>query len=414
MLGIYNIALQFYKKGIQFASFFQTKASQWIEGRKEVFQTLERSEVGAEKNLVWIHAASLGEFEQGRPIIEQIKQVYPDCKILLSFFSPSGYEIRKNYPLADYVTYLPLDTQKNAKRFIEITKPKLVIFIKYELWYHYFNELQNAGIPTLLVSALFREKQFFFKSYGQWFKKVIKGLDHIFVQNKNAEQVLLKNGISNVSIVGDTRVDRVAKLASQQKSFSIIREFVGDRPALILGSTWPLDEEILNSYINSYPQKWRYIIAPHDIAESRVEHIEHTFLPSKIRYSKAEGVDLKNYDMLIIDNIGMLAALYQYGKVAYIGGALGKGLHNTLEPIAFGLPVVFGTKFQKFEEANWLVENGGGFSIHSSDSLHKIFNQLEEDTFYNKASEKAKEYIQKNQGATEEILKFIKKKGYLN
>lgn len=413
MLWIYNLALRFYRMGIWFASFFQAKAKHWIQGRKDIFNKLENLNISNQTSLIWIHTASLGEFEQGRPIIEKLKNQYPYTKIFLTFFSPSGYQIRKNYPLADFIFYLPLDTESNARRFLKAINPKLAIFIKYDLWYHYLKTLQQNEVPTILASALFRKDQFYFKPYGQWFKKVILGIDHIFVQNKISKQILLENGISKISIAGDTRVDRVATLTKKPSSISIIKKFVGNQPVFIMGSTWPLDEEILNPYVYNHPKKWRYIIAPHEVSEDRIKYIEASFSVSKIRYSQAEGIDLKNYDLLIIDNIGMLSSLYNYGKVAYIGGGFGKGLHNTLEPIAYGLPVIFGTRYQNFEEANWLVKNGGGFSIHSYHSLQEILAKMEDDHFYKNASEKAKYYIQQNQGATAAIINFIKEKKYL-
>lgn len=411
---LYDIALGAYQIGIRLAAPFNKKAAAWIQGRKVLFEQLEQSNLSDGRKLVWIHAASLGEFEQGRPLMEQIKQAYPQCKILLTFFSPSGYEIRKDYELADFVSYLPLDTARNAQRFIQLTKPDLAIFIKYELWYHFFQSLQKAKTPTLLISALFREQQFFFKRYGQWFKKTLAKLDHFFVQNEHSAAILRNHQIGPVTVNGDTRVDRVAKLAKQPKSFPIIDTFAAGKPVLVFGSTWPADEEIIHHYIQKNPNKWRYIIAAHDIRPQRIEYIEHLFQAIKsIRYSQAAGVNLKDYNLLIIDNIGMLSALYHYAKVVYIGGAFGKGLHNTLEPIAFGKPVIFGTKYQKFEEAKYLVEHGGGFSIASSLAFEQVMKQLEQASFYQQAAERAQQYIKDNAGATAEIMRFIKEKQYL-
>jgi 3-deoxy-D-manno-octulosonic-acid transferase len=408
MRWLYNIAIQCYVLGIRVASLFNPKARQWLDGRKDVFKDLAAIGFKDSHSLVWIHAASLGEFEQGRPIIEQLKKEYSDCKILLTFFSPSGYEIRKNYDLADYVTYLPIDSKRNAQRFINLVRPQLAIFIKYELWFHFLNELQNAKIPTLLISALFRKNQFFFKSYGRWFKPVIAGLDHIFVQSESAGQVLRQHGISNFSVTGDTRIDRVVRIREEKKSFPIIEDFIKNSPVLICGSTWPADEEIIQHFINKNPKKWRYIIAPHDISPARINYIENLFQIKSIRYSKAKGANLSDFDLLIIDNIGMLSSLYQYGKVAYIGGGFGKGLHNTLEPITFGLPVIFGSNYQNFEEAKWLVENGGGFSVNSSSGFSKVLNRFEDESYFLQCSEKAKFYIQKNKGATQQIMDFIR------
>lgn len=407
MRWLYDIVIQCYVLGIRVASLFNPKAEQWLDGRKDVFKNLEAIGFKNSDSVVWIHAASLGEFEQGRPIIEQLKKEYPDCKILLTFFSPSGYEIRKNYELADYITYLPIDSKRNAQRFISLVRPQLAIFIKYELWYHFLHELQKAKTPTLLVSALFRKKQFFFKSYGRWFKPVIAGLDHIFVQSQSAGLVLRQHGISNFSVAGDTRIDRVIRIREEKKNFPIIQDFIKNDPVLICGSTWPADEEIIQHFINENPKKWRYIIAPHDISAARIAYVENLFQIKSIRYSKAKDAKLSDFDLLIIDNIGMLSSLYQYGKVAYIGGAFGKGLHNTLEPITFGLPVIFGPNYQKFEEAKWLVETGGGFSVNSSESFKNVLHQFEDESFYLQCSDKAKFYIQKNKGATQQIMNFI-------
>lgn len=410
---LYDIALRGYRMGIGLAAFFYPKAAAWIRGRKQLFSKLEQSNLRYTTSVLWIHAASLGEFEQGRPIIEQVKKNYPKTKILLTFFSPSGYEIRKNYSLADEVLYLPLDTPAHAKRFVQLVQPKLVIFIKYELWYHFLHELQQTQTPTILIAALFRKQQFFFQAYGRWFLNVLRGLTHIFVQNAASFELLQKHQISATSIAGDTRIDRVNTIAQQKKAFPIIEIFSQQGPILIGGSTWPADEAILQPYIQRYPKRWRYIIAPHDISEARIEQIEQLLQVPSIRYSKATKVDLKDYDVLIIDNIGMLSSLYQYAKIAYIGGGLGKGLHNTLEPIAFGLPVVFGSRYQRFEEANWLVANGGGFSIQSFHEFETIVHRLEETDFYRAAAQTALSYIEKHRGATEQIMQFIQQQQLL-
>ncbi len=407
MLWFYNIGISLYAFGIRIASLFNPKAKLWIKGRKNIFDQLAAIDF-SEATVVWIHAASLGEFEQGRPIIEQIKTDYPASKILLTFFSPSGYEIRKNYDLADWVFYLPIDSKKNAQRFLNRINPTLAIFIKYELWYHFLYELQQAKIPTLLVSALFRKDQFFFKSYANGFKKVIQGLDHIFVQNKHSKNILLEQGITKVTVSGDNRVDRVLKIAAEKQSFPSIEQFTKGSPVMVCGSTWASDEEILSYYINKHPKKWKYIIAPHDISSSRISYIENLFQVKSVRFSEADKNKLQDYDLLIIDNIGMLSSIYQYGKIAYIGGAFGKGLHNTLEPIAFGLPVIFGPNYQKFEEAVSLVEQEGGFSIQSAPAFEAVVDKLEKDTFYQSASNKARDYIENNKGATQEVLNYIK------
>jgi len=422
MILIYNFAVRLYSYGIWLASFFNKKAKLWIEGRKGIFEQMktqlkttnheqgarswERSRITANKNIIWMHVASLGEFEQGRPIIEKLKEKYPAYKILLTFFSPSGFEIRKNYELADHVFYLPPDYQKNASRFIEIVNPKLVIFVKYEFWYHYINTLQSKAIPTLLVSAIFRPSQLFFKGYGGLFKKLLAGFEHIFVHNKASFQLLKKHHYNKITLAGDTRVDRVAAIALQAKRFEIIEKFVQKNKILVCGSTWPPDEAVLTDFINK-TDHWKIIIAPHEIKESNIKRLLKLLPENIIRYSKADEKSVPDQKILIIDNIGMLSSLYRYGTVAYIGGGFGKGIHNTLEPIAFGLPVIFGPKYKKFEEATTLVENGGSFTISNSHDFTNIMNQLDDANFYNKASEKAQDYIEENRGATEKIMDHI-------
>ena len=409
MKWFYNIGIQLYTLIIHLAALFgNKKAKMWIAGRKDIFKQLKE----VEPNAIWIHAASLGEFEQGRPIIEAIKAKTPNQKILLTFFSPSGYEIRKNYPFADYIFYLPIDNQRNAKRFIALTKPKFAIFIKYEFWYHYINELHLNQIPIYSVSAIFRPNQRFFKWYGAWFRQMLLKFEHIFVQNKSSLLLLKKQHISNATMAGDTRVDRVWDIKSTKKDFPIIEKFTNQQPTLICGSTWQEDEKIIAEYINTEKNlPFKIIIAPHDIQEKHLKAIEHLFKNTSIfRYSQANDADIEQANILIIDNIGMLSSIYQYGTIAYIGGGLGKGLHNTLEPITFELPVIFGNQqYQKFEETVWLAENGGGFPIGNFEEFKSIVEQLQEEDFYKNAAQMAFQYIEDNRGATEMIMQKIEK-----
>jgi len=422
MIWIYNFAVGLYSFGVWLASFFNKKASLRIDGRKGVFEQIktqlqttnleegarsqERGRTTANQNIIWMHVASLGEFEQGRPIIEKLKEKYPAYKILLTFFSPSGFEIRKNYELADHVFYLPSDNRKNALRFIELINPKLVIFVKYEFWYHYINTLQSKAIPTLLVSAIFRPDQLFFKRYGGLFKKILTGFEHIFVQNKASFDLLKKHNYNNITLAGDTRIDRVSAIAQQAKRFEIIGKFVQNNKILVCGSTWPPDEAVLIDFINK-TNHWKIIIAPHEIKESNIQRLLKLLPENTIRYSKADEKSVSDQKILVIDNIGMLSSLYRYGAVAYIGGGFEKGIHNTLEPIAFGLPVIFGPKYKKFDEATTLVENGGCFTISNSSDFTNIMEQIDDDDFHNKASKKAKNYIEENRGATEKIIDHI-------
>lgn len=404
---MYNLGISLYYFGIWIAAFFSKKAKLWIAGRKDIFSKI-KLQITGNQSIIWFHCASLGEFEQGRPLIEKIKKDLPNHKILLTFFSPSGYEIRKHYELADYIFYLPMDTKKNAKKFLEIVKPKMVFFVKYEFWFNYLHQLNQQEIPTYLISSVFRKDQIFFKSYGSFFKKMLFFFDHIFVQNEKSKNILVENSVPQVSVAGDTRVDRVLEIQKNKNSFDKINTFTGTAEILIGGSTWPPDEDILIEWIHAQKDfRWKFIIAPHDISENHLIEIEKKLKVNSIRFSQSNALNLVAAKVMIIDNIGMLSSLYQYGKVAIIGGGFGSGIHNTLEPIAFGLPVIFGKKYQKFEEAIRLVETGGGFSISNYQEFYHVMENLEKEEFYNIASTKAKNYILTNRGATARIFDFI-------
>ena len=408
---LYNLSIFFYKYAIHFASLWNPKAKLWKAGRKNIFTKI-KSELPDNQKIIWIHCASLGEFEQGRPLIEKIKKIRPIYKIFLTFYSPSGYEIRKDYAHADYVFYLPVDFKKNAKQFLDLVNPEFAIFVKYEFWYHYLHQLHQRKIPTYLVSAVFRKEQIFFKSYGGFFKNMLVFFDHIFVQNKTSETILLQNGINHFSRAGDTRVDRVLQIQKESKSFGVIEAFKGTTDIIIGGSTWAPDEDILIKWIHAQKDfRWKFIIAPHDINEKHIQQIESKLTINHIRFSKANAFNTTAARVMIIDNIGMLSSIYQYGKIAFIGGGFGAGIHNILEPIVFGLPVVFGPKFQKFEEANYLVKSGGGFSISSYSDFEKIIKNLEEEKFYKNASTKAIDYIFQNRGATDTIFNQLPFRG---
>ena len=408
---LYRFAILLYYTAIRLASLFSRKANLWFKGRqhwKKQHHQLSAS-INRQLPLIWIHCASLGEFEQGRPIIELLKREQPDCQILLSFFSPSGYEIRKSYGAVDAVVYLPIDTPSNAKAFLNIWKPDMAIFVKYEFWYYHFKALHTQNIPTLLVAALFRQDQLFFKWYGSLFRKMLTWLNHIFVQNQESADRLSEIGIKNWTVCGDPRVDRVADIADGARQFPELATFVEGSNILVAGSTWPEDEAILLSLLNKHWQKgWKAIIAPHHINDKQIHQFIDQLDLVAIRYSElSTKTDLKDVQVLIIDNIGMLSSLYQFGKIAYIGGAFRTGLHNTLEPIAFGLPVIFGPKYHKFEEARYLVESGGGFSMEDEESLFTAFHELNQPDKYEAASAKAINYIQNNRGASKKIIKYL-------
>ncbi len=415
MKWIYLTGIYFLRLGIGIASLFSPKAKQWLKGRKNWKEKLKKHSFLSGEKRVWMHCASLGEFEQGRPLIEKIKAAHPNTQIILSFFSPSGYEIRKDYPLADLVCYLPLDTPRNSRAFIDLIQPDLVIYVKYEFWYFFLNSLHQRNIPCILISAIFRPDQHFFKAYGSFFKQMLHFFYHIFVQNLSSMEVLNKAGLKHHSLAGDTRVDRVLQLAKEKKSFPEVQSFIADSPVLVAGSTWPPDESLLLPFLlKEMPTNWKCIIAPHEVGKSHIQKIEQSLSEQSIRHSSLFKEE-SNQDVrfLIIDNIGMLASLYQYGRIAYIGGGFGSGIHNTLEPITFGLPVVFGPKYKKFEEALSLVKQGGAFPVESYEELKNCFQQLLDEEVYQKASKKARQYILSNQGATEQIFHFLKKEEWL-
>jgi 3-deoxy-D-manno-octulosonic-acid transferase len=414
---MYNFLIRIYVLLARILAFFNhEKAKFWYDGRKDIFTKLEQAFKNKDhEKRIWIHVASLGEFEQGRPLIEALKKEAPQYFIVLTFFSPSGYELRKNYPLADYIFYLPADTTANAQRFIQIVKPELVVFVKYEFWFNYLHILKKQNIKTLLISAIFREKQFQkFNPYTPFLTKMLHCFTYIFVQDTPSVFLLKKQGFDNVEAVGDTRIDRVLALKNEASKYPIIEQFIQSKNTLICGSTWQPDENmILDLFKNKTFDTWQFIIAPHDISSSNLIRLKQDFSTNTVFYSdlKNEG-DSNNFSqkrILIIDNIGMLSSLYQYGKVAYIGGGFGKGIHNTLEPIAFGLPVIFGPKYQKFEEAHQLIKTGGGISILNYADFEKTMLFLQTEKNYATASTAALNYVTNNQGATSKIFQYILK-----
>jgi 3-deoxy-D-manno-octulosonic-acid transferase len=407
MLLLYNLGLHVYYALIRFFSLFNKKAALWINGRRHVKYT-------PFNQCIWFHFASLGEFEQGRPLLEQIKSDHPQSKIVITFFSPSGFEIRKNTPLADAVYYLPLDTAKNAAEFIAAINPTLAIFTKYEYWYHYFNELHTHGTPLYVISGIFRPGQVFFKWYGSLHRRMLGFVSHFFVQDEQSKQLLQSINITNVTISGDTRFDRVWANAQNPKQLPEIAGFVNNQKTFIAGSTWPADEELIATLVNQYPD-WKFIIAPHEISEEKINKLI-ALLPanSAVRFSQLTAhlplttEALHPNQTLIIDNIGMLSSLYQYGNIAFIGGGFGAGIHNTLEAAAFGLPVIFGPNYNRFKEAKDLIAIGAGFSINDEASLKQVVGELANDTaFYNNAHTKAEGYVAGNIGATKAIMAHI-------
>lgn len=409
MLWIYNLGIFFYSLSIRIASLFNHKAKLWLNGRNDIFNKLRTALKNENSNLIWFHCASLGEFEQGRPIIEKIKETHPHYKILITFFSPSGYEIRKNYTGADYVFYLPIDTFANAKKFIEIVNPKIAFFIKYEFWYHYLSTLKNKQIPVYLISALFRKNQIFFKPYGSLYRNMLKCYDYIFVQDDDSMELLTELRHKNVCVSGDTRYDRVSEIAAQSKNLTIIEAFKADKNLIIAGSSWPQEEQLIATYIERKGFTHKFIIAPHDISETHLSQLERLFVKYKyIRYSKAEINNISEYDILIIDNIGLLSSLYKYADIAIIGGAFGSGLHNILEAAVYGCPVIFGPKYYRFPEAVDLLNIGGACSVRNTDELINDINFLaapENKEFLHKT---CKDFVASRKGATEKIFNLIR------
>jgi len=400
----YDIFINFYFFSLKFASIFHKKARKWIQGRK-AFPSLNNTQ-----KKIWVHCASLGEFEQGRPILEKLKQTYPDFPIVLTFFSPSGFEIRKNYPGADYVFYLPIDTKKNATQFIQEVNPALVVWVKYEYWFHYLNELKKQSIPVLLVSAIFRQSQPFFKSNNKFWKKIIFCFDHIFVQDVASKQLLNSIEVNeNITISGDTRFDRVLEIAANKTAINEIEKFVEKHQVLVAGSTWEQDETLLAKYIIQHETK-KLIVAPHEIDAAHLKNIKDLF-PSSIFYSEwiILKIKPKNIQVLIIDNVGMLAQLYQYATICFIGGGFNKsGIHNILEAAVYGKAIIFGPHYQKFGEAVGLIESGGAFSIQNENEIKKILDTLLNDsTTLIKAEDVSKEFVINKSGATKMIIDYV-------
>ena len=408
MSVLYTIGIWLYSLGVRIAALFgNAKALQWVEGRKTQRTALRQAHGPDAAEWIWFHAASLGEFEQGRPVIEALKKELPKYKILLSFFSPSGYEIRKDYPLADEVLYLPSDTPSHATQWVQRHHFVAAFFIKYEFWFNYIRALKDAGIPLFYISLILKPDSYFFRWYGTWFFRQLKNVTHFFVQDDTTANLLQTHGLTNVIVCGDTRFDRVAAIAQQAKPFPEVEQFIGGRQCIIAGSTWPPDEKLLVDFCQKLPDDYCLIIAPHDISESHVAQIKALF-PDHQFYTELDAQ--KHSKVLIINTIGILSQLYQYARFVYIGGGFGVNIHNIQEPVTFGCPVVFGPKYKSFKEAVDLVGLEGAFSVEDKEALASVFGRLMHDeTFYTKASETCRNYLNSQVGATESILKGFKK-----
>jgi len=405
---LYHLGIYFYYALLFVLSAFgHQKARLWITGRQH-WRIRMQQKFKDVSSCVWFHCASLGEYELSVPLIESLKSKYPDKKILVTFFSPSGYEAKKNDPLAFHIDYLPIDSAKNAHTFIDIVKPEIALFAKYDYWFHYLNVLDAKKIPTYVFSATFRDSQVFFKSYGHWYKQMLFKFTQLFVINEASKALLFKAGIKNTTVTGDNRYDRVLSTAKQNINFPLIEKFKGSDPLLIAGSTWPEDEEVLSRLIDSSLPPLKYIIAPHEIGEDHIEQLEQKLQRKSIRYSQLhEQQSTDDITVIIIDNIGMLSSLYKYGNIAYVGGAFKQGLHNILEPLSFGLPVVFGPQYKKFPEAFDFIACEGAFSIRDEATLASTIQQLLAPEKQLRIKQINTTEIAKHIGATEKIMNFI-------
>ncbi len=400
---LYNIGIHFYTILLKIISPINSKAFLWISGRKNWEADLKKKIDPADRN-IWIHCASLGEFEQGRPLIEMIKKVKPGYRILLTFFSPSGYEIRKNYDMADHVCYLPADTPGNAENFIRMVNPAMVIFVKYEFWNNYILALARNKVPLYLISGIFRPGQHFFKWYGTFFRKVLSAFNYFFVQDERSEELLRSIGIGNVAVTGDTRFDRVVEIAAEAREIPVLEEFRGGGKLFLAGSSWPGDEEIIARYINNHPGAMKWVFAPHVIDAGNISRLESLFRVKVSRFSRFTPGDA-GAEVLIIDNIGMLASAYRYACIAEIGGGFGAGIHNVLEAACWGVPVLFGSRYREFREAVDLVELGGARCFENYGEFSSAVDEwLSGDGSCARAGAAAGKYVKENAGATARIV----------
>ncbi len=402
---LYDFGIALYRLAILIASVAGIKARQWIWGRENLFQKIH-AELTPHEERVWFHCASVGEFEQGRPLIEAYRKKFPLHKVVLTFFSPSGYELRKNYSGADYIFYLPADTRRNAKKFLDLVQPQLAVIVKYEFWYHFLSELKRREIPAVLVSAKFRTDQWLFRSLASPLKRQVMALPKIFVQDKNSLHILQQHGFSNGELAGDTRFDRVWEIAQSPKQLPVIINFKAEKKLLVAGSTWPQDEKLMAQLMKEITASWRLVLVPHEIGDAHISELKKTF-PAALLYSEAEsGKSAADSPVMIVDRVGFLSSVYQYADIAYIGGGFGAGIHNSLEAAVYGIPVLFGPNYHKFNEALGLIETGGGKSINDFSSLQSAFEfyQNQENLSFGKRN---REWVKQNTGATEKIIQRL-------
>lgn len=424
---LYDLIIHLYGIAIRMAGLFSPKARKWVRGRRGGFIKIQ-SAVGGQRLAVnpgpptadrrlpttaWFHCASLGEFEQGRPVIEAFRKEHPDWKIVLTFFSPSGYEVRKNYDGADHILYLPLDTPRNARRFVRMVRPMVAVFVKYEFWFRYIDVLHKEKVPTYVISAIFRKEQHFFRWYGGWALKQLKKVTGFFVQDESSAELLRAKGIGQVVVSGDTRFDRVAAIADKAKPYPLVEKFASGSPVFLAGSTWPADEKLILDLIENFGNRMKFIIAPHEVGVARIEALclqvgGRQLSVGTVKFSELTDKNAHSASVIIVDSIGYLSHLYQYATIAYIGGGFGVGIHNILEAATFGKPVIFGPNYHKFREAEELVEEGGAFPIENAQQLNnRTIELLNDTTFLQKASAISSSYVRERTGATAKILSSI-------
>ncbi len=408
MFFLYDLVVVAAGALLKVAALFSRKLKLFVEGRRDVFDRLQRS-ITPEDRTFWFHAASLGEYEQGLPVMERMKSEFPNHKIVLTFFSPSGYEVRKNNKVADITVYLPLDTARNAKKFVSIVKPEMAFFIKYEFWPNYLRALKSENIPSFLISGIFRKDQLFFKWYGGFYRKSLKMMDYFFVQNSASKELLASINITNVAISGDTRFDRVASILEKDNSIDFIEKFIDAKLTVVVGSSWPKDETLLVEYINSASDDIKFIIAPHNIKPEQIKHLQNALRKPVVLFSEKEGRHLETFNIFIIDIIGILTKIYSYADIAYVGGGFGNpGVHNLLEPATFGVPIIIGPNYSHFAEATALVHNGGAISVKDQNSLNEAFDMLiSSDDIRHEKGHICATFVQMNRRATDIIVKHL-------
>ena len=408
MLFLYNLLVHFAGFFLKFVALFNPKMNLFIEGRKNIFQTLQQK-INLRDKTIWFHAASLGEYEQGLPVIEAIKNQFPQHKIVLTFFSPSGFEVRKNNTIADVTIYLPLDTQKNAQEFLQLVHPELVFFIKYEYWPNYLAELKKQNIKTYLISGILRENQLFFKWYGSFYREALNTFTCFFVQNENSKKLLQQLGKNNVAVSGDTRFDRVVTILEKDNTLDFISQFKNNKLTIVVGSSWPKDEKLLVNFINSNTLDLKFIIAPHNIKEEQIIALQNSISKKTVLFSQKKDDKLADFDVFIIDTIGILTKIYSYADIAYVGGGFGNpGVHNLLEPATFGVPIIIGPNYSHFAEAVALVNMEGCSVIRNEQELAEtLINLIRNDDVRNEKGHICSTFVQMNKGATSVILNYI-------